>query len=137
MEVLALIFFVACLIVIGIGVVLGVVAVAAVGLLVALGVVSSSAAIGIARRSAGAGFLSLALQVGAALGVIAGPTVAWVVAAMVYDAPFSHALILCGGVAGGLVAGVTVGWMIYFGASTLARWLWNRVEIRTGRPQAR
>ena len=76
LEVLALILLVACLVVIGIGVVLGVVAVAAAGLLVALGVVSSSAAIGIPRKSAGAGFLSLALQVGAALGLIAGPTVA-------------------------------------------------------------
>ena len=51
-----------------------------------------------------------------------------------YEAPFSPALIVCAGIAGGLVAGVTVGWLIYFGGSTLARWLWNRIEIRTGRP---
>ena len=130
MEVLALIFFLACLIMIGMGVVIGVVAVAAVALLVALGVASSSAAVGIARKSAGAGFLSLALQVGGALGLIAGPTVAWMVAAILYDAPFSPAPILCAGAAGGLVAGVTVGWLIYFAASTMARWLWDRVEIR-------
>ena len=130
MGFVGLLFLVVCLILVGAGLILGVVAVVAAVVLTALGIISGSAAIGVARRSPKAGFLSLAVLSGGALGLVAGPAVAWAASTMLTDQPFSASTVLLTGVASGLIAGAVVGWLVFFVAAALARRLWGRVEVR-------
>jgi len=104
------------------------VAVAALTVLIALGIISSSAAVGIAKKSPSAGFLTLALQVGAALGLLAGSAVG-LIATLVSDSSGPIAIAVGGGAAGGVVAGTAIGWLVHFSACAACRWLRDNVEI--------
>lgn len=130
MAVLGVLIAIACLVVLGMGIVFGIVAAIGLTVFVALGIISSSTAIGLVRKSSSAGLLSLALQTGAALGVIAGLAASLVAALIMYDTFPPMSRVLSAGVIGGLFAGLGVGWVVYFGCTTIARWLWDRVEIQ-------
>ncbi len=132
MAAFGLLFAVACLVVIGIGIVVGVVAAIACAALVALGILSSSAAIAFAKRSPSAGLLSLLLQVCAATGVAGGVGATLLGAALLeIDAP--RTLIALSGATGGAAAGLGLGWLLHYCILIATRWLQAHVEIGTRR----
>jgi hypothetical protein len=128
MAIFGLLFLIACLIVIGIGIVVGVLAAIALAVLIGLGIVSSSAAVGFGKKSVAAGFLTLALEVGACLGILGGAMVGFV-AALFVNPTGPSLMAIAAGSAGGLVAGVTVGWLFHFSARRVLRWLRDHVEV--------
>ena len=134
MVAFGLLFAIACLIVIGIGIVVGIAAVLALAILVGLGIVSSSTAVGFGKKSVSAGFFTLALEIGATLGVLAGAAVGFIAALFVNPTGPSWVAIYAGA-GGGLVAGVAIGWLFHFSAARVVRWLRDHVEI--GAPTAK
>ncbi len=125
-----LLFVVAALIVIGMGIVVGVAAILACAVLIALGIISSSAAVGFMKRSPSAGLMSLLLQACGLIGAIGGIGVGLLIAALL-EVDASRAVVALSGAMGGGLAGFAVGWLVHSAVSSTMHWLQTRVEIGT------
>ena len=130
MSFLSVLGAIVMLVLVGVGMVLGAVAVALTLALVTAGVVSSSVMIGVWRGKAQAGLRAFLLQLGVLGGVPAGMLCAWVGTTLWKEVSLDHALIVtlvAGGLAGA-VGGVVVALMFEFVAGRVQRWLGARLE---------
>ena len=115
---LALLVFV---ILVGVGIAIGLAIVALVAALVGLGIVSSSVVVGIVRRRPGDAFRALFLQLGAAVGIVAGVGVLWLMVSLLDLALGLGWVILVGGLVG-LASGLAIGLMFNFAWTRLLAW---------------
>ena len=116
------------LVLIGVGLVVGVVAVALTFGLVAAGVVSSSVMIGVWRGRAQAGLRALLLQLGVLGGIPAGMLCAWAGTALWKEIDGTLVVILLAGGLAGAFGGAVVALMFDFLAGRVQRWLGARLE---------
>jgi hypothetical protein len=130
MSFLSVLGAIVMLVLVGVGMVLGAVAVALTLALVTAGVVSSSVMIGVWRGKAQAGLRAFLLQLGVLGGVPAGMLCAWVGTTLWKEVTLDHALIVtlvAGGLAGA-VGGLVVALMFDFVSGRVQRWLGARIE---------
>jgi MFS family permease len=107
-TILPVIALILCLVLIGVGIVVGLTALAILFLLIALGVVSASVVIGFHERRVTTGFRAFFLQHGAIAGALAGAAGGLVVSAFAEGRVGLWALL---GAIVGILAGFTVAWL--------------------------
>ena len=116
------------LVLIGVGIVLGVVAVALTLGLVAAGVVSSSVMVGVWRGRAQAGLRALLLQCGILAGIPAGMLCAWVATTLWEQISGTLVIVLVAGGLAGALGGAVVALMFDFLAVRVHGWLAARLD---------
>lgn len=116
------------LVLIGVGMVLGAVAVAATAVLLAAGVVSSSVMVGVWRGRAQAGLRAFLLQCGILAGIPAGMLCAWLATSVWEQISGTLFVVLAAGALAGAVGGVVVALMFDFTAVRVQTFLAARIE---------
>jgi hypothetical protein len=126
MALLALVFLVVSLVLIGVGVAVGLVASVLAMALVGIGVLSASFVVGIRTGRAASGIRAFLLQCGVLAGIPAGAVCAWLAQAF-FAAYGTGWLVLVYGALGGAVAGVVVAFLLDFVSRRLHVWASARV----------
>lgn len=116
------------LVLIGVGIVLGVVAVAITFVLVAAGMVSSSVMVGVWRGRAQAGLRVFLLQCGILAGIPAGMLCAWVATSVWEQINGTLVVVLAAGGLAGAIGGAVVALMFDFLATRMHGWLAARLD---------
>ena len=127
MGIIALIFLLVALVLIGVGIALGIAACLLAALLLGMGVLSSSFIVGFRSRSSAEGIRALFLQCGVLAGVPAGAACAWLGQSLVTGTPGGWPVALCGALAGA-IAGIVVALLLDLASRHLHRWAIERIK---------
>ena len=132
MALFGLIFLVAALILIGVGIVVGVIVCSVAAVLVAVGVLSSSIVVGLMTRRPVAGVRVFLLQCALLAGIPSGALCSWLVHYTLAAASPGWLISLYGAV-GGAVAGVVIALLLDFIFGRLHTWAAAKLPDRTRR----
>jgi len=127
MGIIALIFLLVALVLIGVGIVLGLAACLLAALLLGLGVLSSSLIVGFRSRSSAEGIRAFLLQCGVLAGIPAGAVCAWLGQSLVTGTPGGWPVTVCGALAGA-IAGIVVALLLDLASRHLHRWALERIK---------
>lgn len=130
MGIVALIFLLVALVLIGFGIVLGLAACLLAALLLGMGVLSSSFIVGFRSRSSAEGIRAFLLQCGVLAGIPAGAACTWLGQSLVTGTPGGWPIVVCGALAGA-IAGIVVALMLDLASRHLHRWALERIKPAT------
>ncbi len=125
----AIIFFLICLILFGIGIVIGIFLVALVSILVMVGILSSSVVIGFVQRRMGGAFTAFFVQFGAAMGVPSGVLFLGLLA-LLLRWPIGLGLTLVWGGLAGLLSGALIGLLLSLVCRWSYQWLARLIQTK-------
>ena len=127
MGIIAVIFLLVALVLIGVGIVLGLVACLLASVLLGMGVLSTSVIVGFLTSSRAEGIRAFLLQAGVLTGMPAGAACAWLGRTLVTGTAGAWPIAIIGALAGA-IAGISVALLLDLASRHLHRWALERIN---------